>query len=301
MSAPHPHTHDHPGDHHGLADEKRLLQVLILTAVFMLAEIAGGLYSGSLALLADAGHMFTDAAALALAWGAFRASRLPADSRRSYGYARFQVLAAFLNGLFLIGIFGWLVWEAADRIMTPVEIKALPMLGVAAAGLAVNLVAFRVLHRGSRKNLNLKAALLHVVLDLLGSAATVIAAAAIYLTGYAILDPILTVVLATLILIPAWTLIRRAVHILIEGTPEDFDGEALKKDLLQAIPGLTDVHHVHVWLLTSERPLMTLHATVADLRQSEAILLAVKKRLHEAHGIEHSTVQIETAACADPH
>lgn len=300
MTAPHSH-HGHAGGHHGHGDENRLLLVLILTGVFMAVEIAGGLFSGSLALLADAGHMFTDTAALGLAYGAFRFSRRPADSQRTYGYARFQVLAALLNGLFLILIFGWLVWEAVNRIMTPVEIKALPMMGVALGGLAVNAIAFRVLHGGAKDNLNFQAALLHVVLDLLGSVSTVIAAAVIYFTGYTLLDPILTVVLATLILIPAWTLIRKAVHILMEGTPESFDGDALKKDLIASVKGLRDVHHVHVWLLTSERPLMTLHATVADIRHSEAILIAIKKRLHDEHGIEHSTVQIETEACADPH
>ncbi|HXV73853.1 MAG TPA: cation diffusion facilitator family transporter, partial [Sphingomonadales bacterium] len=171
-----------PHAHHAHTDESRLFQVMALTGIFMLVEIAGGLYSGSLALLADAGHMFTDTAALALAWGAFRASRLPADSRRSYGYARFQVLAALLNGLFLVAIFGWLVWEAVERLMAPPSIKALPMLGVALAGLAINVIAFRVLHRGSKENLNLRAALLHVALDILGSVSTVAAAAVIYFT-----------------------------------------------------------------------------------------------------------------------
>ncbi|MCH8322090.1 MAG: cation transporter [Proteobacteria bacterium] len=287
-------TH-HP--HH--ANEKRILKALLLTGIFMLVEVAGGLYAGSLALLADAGHMLTDTAALALAYGAFRLSRRPADQMRTYGYDRFQVLAAFINGLVLFGIFVWIVKEAIERIMAPSDVLAIPMLVVATAGLIINLISFKILHPGSKENLNIKGALLHVAFDILGSIGAIIAAVVIYFTGWMKIDPILSIFLAAMILPSAWSLVKKATHILMEGTPDSFNVEALKKDLVSHIPGLKDIHHVHVWLLTAERPLLSMHATVGDIKKSEKILLGIKKRLIDEHGINHSTVQIETEACAD--
>lgn len=287
-------TH-HP--HH--ANEKRILKALLLTGIFMLVEVAGGLYAGSLALLADAGHMLTDTAALALAYGAFRLSRRPADQMRTYGYDRFQVLAAFINGLVLFGIFVWIVKEAIERIMAPSDVLAIPMLVVASAGLIINLISFKILHPGSKDNLNIKGALLHVAFDILGSIGAIIAAVVIYFTGWMKIDPILSIFLAAMILPSAWSLVKKATHILMEGTPDSFDVEALKKDLVSHVPGLKDIHHVHVWLLTAERPLLSMHATVGDIKKSEKILLGIKKRLIDEHGINHSTVQIETEGCAD--
>ena len=287
-------TH-HP--HH--ANEKRILKALLLTGIFMLVEVAGGLYAGSLALLADAGHMLTDTAALALAYGAFRLSRRPADQMRTYGYDRFQVLAAFINGLVLFGIFVWIVKEAIERIMAPSDVLAIPMLVVASAGLIINLISFKILHPGSKDNLNIKGALLHVAFDILGSIGAIIAAVVIYFTGWMKIDPILSIFLAAMILPSAWSLVKKATHILMEGTPDSFDVEALKADLVTNVPGLKDIHHVHVWLLTAERPLLSMHATVGDIKKSEKILLGIKKRLIDEHGINHSTVQIETEACAD--
>lgn len=285
----------HP--HH--ANEKRILKALLLTGIFMLVEVAGGLYAGSLALLADAGHMLTDTAALALAYGAFRLSRRPADQMRTYGYDRFQVLAAFINGLVLFGIFVWIVKEAIERIMAPSDVLAIPMLVVATAGLIINLISFKILHPGSKENLNIKGALLHVAFDILGSIGAIIAAVVIYFTGWMKIDPILSIFLAAMILPSAWNLVKKATHILMEGTPDSFNVEALKKDLVSHIPGLKDIHHVHVWLLTAERPLLSMHATVGDIKKSEKILLGIKKRLVDEHGINHSTVQIETEGCAD--
>ncbi len=287
--------------HHHHANEKRILKALLLTGLFVLVEVAGGLYAGSLALLADAGHMLTDTAALALAYGAFRLSRRPADRMRTYGYDRFQVLAAFINGLVLFGIFVWIVKEAIERIIAPTEVLAVPMLVVAVLGLGINLIAFKILHPGAKENLNIKGAMLHVIFDILGSIGVIIAALSIYFFGWIIIDPILSIFLAALILPSAWGLLKKATHILMEGTPDTFDVEALKADLVKTVPGLKDVHHVHVWLLTSERPLLTMHATVGDIKKSEKILLAIKKHLVDEHGIDHSTVQVETVACADLH
>jgi len=292
----HHHHHDEPGN------EGRLLKVLLLTGFFMIAEVVGGLISGSLALLADAGHMLTDTAALALAYGAFILSRKPADQKRTYGYARFQVLAAFVNGVVLFGIFGWIIYEALERIEEGAEVLPIPMLIVATLGLFVNAIAFKVLHSGSRDNLNIKGALLHVVLDMLGSIGAVAAATVIYFTGFMLIDPILSIGLAALIIPSAWGLLKKATHILMEGTPDSFDVKALKKDLLAHVPGLSDIHHVHVWLLTAEKPLLTMHATVANMKNADKTLAAIKKRLHDHHNISHSTVQLETeAGCADHH
>lgn len=291
----------HHHQHNREQNEKRVLFALLLTGFFMVVEVIGGLLSGSLALLADAGHMLTDTAALALAYGAFRISRRPADDLRSYGYDRFQVLAAFINGLVLIGVFGWIIWEAIDRMMNPTEVLAVPMLIVATLGLLVNLVAFKVLHPGAKDNLNIKGALLHVIFDILGSIGAIIAAVVIYFYGLMIIDPILSIFLAVLIVPSAWGLIKKATHILMEGAPDTFDVEALKTDLVKSIPGLVDVHHVHVWLLTSEQPLLTMHATINDIRKSEEILRALKERLNQKYKISHSTVQVESKECADLH
>lgn len=278
-------------------NEKRVLWALLLTGIFMVVEFAGGVISSSLALIADAGHMLTDTAALALAWGAFRISRRPPDRLRSYGYDRFQVLAAFINGLVLLALVAWIMWEAAGRIMTPEKVLGVPMIIVATLGLIANLVAFKILHRKDEQNLNMKGAILHVISDILGSAAAIIAAGVILLTDWYLIDPILSILISLLILRAAWMLVRKATHILMEGTPDTFDVEALKADLVKTIPGLVDVHHVHVWLLTAERPLLTMHASVKDIKKSEKIMQAVKKHLGEKYEIAHSTVQIETTAC----
>ena len=190
----------HQHDPHPAADSvRRVRWALLLTATFMLVEVLGGLLSGSLALLADAGHMLTDTAALALAWLAFRVGEKPADAKRTFGYHRFQILAAFVNGLTFLAIVGWILIEAIRRLATPVEILAGPMLAVAIVGLIVNLLAFRILQGGDRENLNMRGAVLHVLGDLLGSAAAIAAAGVILMTGWTPIDPILSVLVAALV------------------------------------------------------------------------------------------------------
>jgi len=290
--------HDH-GHCHKEIGERRLFWAMLLTASFMLAEVAGGIISGSLALIADAGHMLTDAAALGLAWGAFRLSRRPANQHQSYGFDRFQVLAAFVNGLALLLLVGWIIWEAVMRVLEPAPILAGPMLIVAILGLIVNIIAFFILHGASKDNLNIEGALLHVMGDMLGSVAAIIAAIVIMQTGWTPIDPILSLLVAALILKSGWHLVRRAAHILMEGTPDSLDVDQLKHDLVAGIEGLEDVHHVHVWLLTAERPLLTMHANIRDGADSNAILGAIKQKLLDDYGIDHSTIQIESGACAD--
>lgn len=290
-----PHSHgDITAD-----NERRVLFALVLTGVFMVVEVAGGLITGSLALIADAGHMLTDSAALALAWAAFRVARRPNDARRTYGYHRVQVLAAFLNGVALVVIVGWITVEALRRLWQPIDVLGGPMLVIALLGLIVNIIAFVVLRRGQPANLNLRAASVHVLGDLLGSVATILAAAVILWTGWMPIDPLLSLLVALLVLRSAWFVIRRAGHILLEGAPDWLDVEALRADLTAAVPEVEDVHHVHAWMLTDEKPLVTLHANVAPGGDPHRVLILVRRFLEENYGVGHATIQIEPAGCAD--
>ncbi len=298
---PHAHGHAHGHDHdHGAATEanaRRIFWVMCITAGFMVVEAGGGLIAGSLALLADAGHMLTDAAALGLAWFAFRLGRRPADPQRSFGYDRAQVLAAFVNGTVLIAVVLGIAVEAARRLMSPIAVDGTTMLTVGALGLVVNVVAFALL-RGE-ENLNVRSAALHVLGDLLGSGAAVAAAIVIILTGWMPIDPILSIVVGALVLRSAWAIIRRSGHILLEGTPDWLDVGALRGALAEAVPDVVDIHHVHVWSLTSERPLITLHATVAPGADRDAVMGAVHDFLVKRYGIGHTTIQVEQGACLD--
>ena len=298
----HDHAHHPPHGHaHGVRrdGERRLFWVLVLTAAFMVAEVVGGVLSGSLALIADAGHMLSDTAALGLAWMAFRVARRPHDEKRSYGYHRFEIIVAFANGLALFAIAAWICFEAIGRLRAPVPVLGLPMLVVAAAGLAVNIIALVVLRGGDRANLNVRAALLHVLGDLLGSIGAIAAAIVILATGWTPIDPILSIVLTLLILRGAWDVTRRAGHVLMEGAPDGFDAAAMRKDLMSAVPGLTDVHHVHAWMLNTERSIVTLHVRLAPATDAAGALAAIKGRLKERFGIAHSTVQIDPGDCLD--
>lgn len=298
----HGHSHDHGHRHgHGAGadSEKRVLWAFLLTAGFMGAEVVGGLISGSLALLADAAHMLTDAAALALAWFAFRIARRPADPKRSYGYHRGQVLAAFTNGAVLIAIVFWIFVEAIQRLREPVPVQGGTMLAVAVLGLLVNVVAFFILHGGDRRNLNLRGAAAHVMGDLLGSAAAVIGALVILRTGWTPIDPLLSLLVGLLVLRSAWLVVRESAHILLEGTPAEIDPKGLRQALLAEVPDLRDVHHIHAWSLTPERPLLTLHARIGQAADPQATLERIKQVLSKRYGIDHSTVQIERGPCGD--
>jgi cobalt-zinc-cadmium efflux system protein len=276
---------------------RRVLLALVLTGGFMLVEVVGGLLTGSLALIADAGHMLTDTAALAFGWMAFRVARRPNDTRRTYGYHRFQVLAAFVNGVTLVAVVGWIVIEAVRRLFAPVEVIAGPMLAIAVIGLLVNLVALWILKRGAPSNLNLDGAAVHVLGDLLGSAAAIAAAAVILWTGWMPIDPLLSLLVAALVLRSAWYIVRRSAHILLEGAPDWLDVEALRRDLVAAVPEVDDIHHVHAWMLTDERPLMTLHATVKPDADNHSALLAIQGFLEQRYGVGHATIQIEPQIC----
>ena len=279
---------------------RRLLIALALTGTFMVVEVVGGILSGSLALLADAGHMLTDTMALTLAMLAFRVGARPADAKRTYGYHRFQVLAAFVNGLALILIVGWILIEAARRLMEPPEVMGTMMLAVAAAGLVVNATAFVVLHGGDRDNMNMRGAALHVLGDLLGSVAAITAAVVIIVSGWMPIDPILSVVVALLIFRSAFDLVKRSAHILLEGAPEWLDVAAIQDALVGAVPGVRSIHHVHVWGLTPSHLMLTMHVQLDDDDgETTSTIRRIKRVLEEQFGISHSTVEVETSECSD--
>lgn len=301
MTLHHPH-HDHDHAHgHGHApsvsstNERVVLTGFVLTAGFMLVEVVGGVLSGSLALIADAGHMLTDAAALLLAWVGFRIGRRASDARRTFGYMRFEVLAGLINALTLFALVAWIVFEAIRRLRTPGEVLAGPMLAVAVVGLAVNVVVFWILHRGDQAHVNIKGATLHVLGDLLGSVAAIVAALVIHFTGWMAIDPILSVLVCLLILRSAWALLRGSFHILMEGTPPDVDIAVLRQHLLDAVPGVAAVDHVHVWSITSGRVLATLELDLVEGAEPARVVPAVKRALAERFAIQHSTVEVEHA------
>lgn len=291
------HSHTHAGDEKNL---KRVMIALVLTGSFMIVEVIGGIISGSLALLADAGHMLTDTMALALAAMAFRVSQRPPDAKLTFGYQRFQVLAAFVNGLSLLAIVGWILFEAASRFITPRDVLGETMLTVAVAGLTVNLISFAVLHSGDQENLNIRGAALHVAGDLLGSVAAIVAAIVIINTGWTTIDPILSVAVAGLILKSAWALVKRSAHVLLEGAPEWFDRDDMQRRLVAGVPGVCEIHHVHIWGLTPQQIIATMHMSLTDdSPPSSEVLRNAKKFLKDEYGIGHVTIEIELDGCSE--
>jgi cobalt-zinc-cadmium efflux system protein len=281
------------------SESRRLGWALAITATFMLLEVAGGLISGSLALLADAGHMLTDTAALGLAWIAALLAARPSNPRRSYGYHRAQVLAAFVNALALFVVVVWIVLEAANRLASPRPIEGATMLAIACAGLVANITVYSILRRGSQDNMNVAAARLHVVGDLLGSIGALLAAAVILTTGWTPIDPILSVFVALLILRSAWSLLRKSTRILMEEAPETVDPEALRATLLADVPGVRDVHDVHCWSLTSGQTMLTLHLALQPGADPAHVLRSAKGIIAEKFSIDHSALQLEQAECPD--
>jgi cobalt-zinc-cadmium efflux system protein len=295
------HGHDRHGDHaHDLAASGRALgTALALTTAFMFVEFIGGLLARSLALMADAGHMLTDAAALALAWAATRIAERPADTRRSFGYQRLRVLATFVNGCALLFLVAWIGVEAVQRLANPEPVDPWVVLWVGAAGFGVNLLVFAMLRRGDGHDINIAAATLHVVGDLLGSLAAVLAGIVILWTGWLPIDPLLSLVVGALIVRSALALVRRSAHILMEGSPDWLDVTELRNTLEEHIPAIQDVHHVHAWLVGPRETLLTMHATVTATADHTSVLRHAKALLAERFGITHATIQIEVAACAD--
>jgi len=288
----HGHGHSHGGDRLGVA--------FWLIGGFTIVEAIGGWWSGSLTLLADAGHLFVDTLALALAYGAQRLAKRPASNRRSFGHGRAGVLAAFVNSLVLLGIVVAIVVEAGFRLADPHPMNAGIALWVASGGIAVNLLVAALLHGHHHGDMNVRAAYLHVLSDLLGAVAAAAAALIVMGTGWLAADAWLSLVVTLLIGRSAWPLLVHSAHVLQEGTPDGFDPEQYAQRLVVAVPGVTDVHHVHAWSLTPSEPLLTLHASLAPNTDAGEALRAIKAITVTEFGIRHSTVQLEPAQCADP-
>jgi cobalt-zinc-cadmium efflux system protein len=293
------HDHSQAGHVHGGSDKKRVLIAACLTGGFMVAEAVGGVLTGSLALLADAGHMLADSVALGLAWYAFHLADRPATGRLTYGFGRVKTLVAYTNGMAIFAVAVWIIYEAWQRFLEPPPILGGPMLVIAIAGLAVNIAGFVVLSGGDRRSLNMRGAILHVLGDLLGSAAAIAAAVVILATGWTPIDPILSVLVALLILSTAWRLMREAAHVLLEGVPASLDRDGIARDIEAHVQGVREVHHVHVWSLDGSMNMATLHACLDEGADSHTAVSAIKQRLAASHGISHATVEPEYGHCAD--
>lgn len=273
------------------ASLRRLWIVVLLTATVMVVEAVGGWISGSLALLADAGHMLTDVGALALALLTMWIGRRPADEAKTYGYRRWEILAALVNGAALFGIAAWVVVEAIQRIGHPPAIRAGLMASIAVVGLATNAIALLLLHRDGQHNLNTRAAYLHILADLLGSVGAVAAAGIIAATGWTLADPILSVALALLILAGAWRLMRESTDVLLEAVPRGLAMADVRRRVL-AVPGVAGAHDLHVWTVTSGVVAMSGHVIVPDLRAHPSALEGIRTAM-AGLGIGHVTIQLE--------
>ncbi|MEL6359789.1 MAG: cation diffusion facilitator family transporter [Pseudomonadota bacterium] len=288
-------------DHGSSSDTRRLLLALGVIVVFLIVEIIGGLLSQSLALIADAAHMATDALALSLAASAQWVASRPAGPNLHFGYQRAKVLAAFVNGIALLIVLLWIVYEAISRLFNPVEVEWRTMLVVAVLGLVANGVAFAVLHQGQvSHNINVRGAMLHVASDFLGSVVAVIGGITIALSGSSRIDPILSVIVAALIANAAIRLLRETGHVLLEGAPANICAGEIEQDLHSWLPAVRDIHNVQIWQITPESPQITLHARLFEGENPEATLTNLKERLKNKFGISQSTIQIEFSAdCPD--
>lgn len=292
-------SHSHSsGHHHTHTDNRRLLWIaVILTAVFMLAEVVGGWMSGSLALLSDAGHMFNDAFSLGLALMAIIYSSKKANDHKTYGYKRLEILMAFANGVTLIVVALLIFKEGIVRLFQPTAVHAEAMLGIAILGLLVNLLVFGLLMRGSGDNLNMKGALLHVAGDLLGSIGAIAAALIIHWTGWLQADALVSLLIACIILKTSWHFLQETAHILMEGVPNTLKVEDLRSDL-QTLRGVVDVHDLHIWSLDGNQVLLTAHVCVKEILQAPQILTAVREQLSVQWNIQHCTLEPELNHCS---
>lgn len=300
MRHTHHHAHDHAHDPASAGDRRarKLLFAFALTAITLVAEAIGGWLSGSLALLADAGHMLVDAAALMFAWLGAHFAQRPADARRSFGYARLEVLVGYSNALVQFVLVAWIVVEALLRLSEPQPILSGTMLVVAIAGLAVNAFVLFVLSGHDHDDLNTASARLHVLGDLFGSLGAVTAALLIGWLGWLWADPIVSILVSLLILASAWRLLRRSAHILLEGAPEGVDADLVGEALQREAAGVRGVHHVHVWQLAGGYHVATLHAQLREGADADQAIRSIQGVLRERFRIEHATVQIEAQPCA---
>lgn len=290
------------GHDHGTAEikhERPLWWALGLTATFMIAEVVGGIVTNSLALLSDAAHMMTDVIALAVSLTAVRISRRPADARRTYGYARLEAIGAMVNGGLLFIVAGYILWEALGRFRQPPEVATTGMLVIAALGLIINLISMRLLKAGSGTSLNVRGAYLEVWADMLGSVGVLLAAGIIMLTGWAVADPIVAVLIGLWVLPRAWVLLRQAGHVLMQGVPEGLDLDQVRNALSQHA-GVSEVHDLHVWALGSQQRVLTAHIVLGvDAVAADAVRAELASMIEQKFDIHQATLQMEVTPCAD--
>jgi cobalt-zinc-cadmium efflux system protein len=289
------HHHGHGHAHAGARNQRRLLLTLVLAALYMVAELVGGLLAGSLALLADAGHMLSDSGALALSLFAIWIARRPANPRRTYGYYRTEILAALANAATLIGISLYIFVEAYQRLLDPRPVEGRLVMWIAVGGLVVNLLGLLILHGGKDESLNVRGAWLHLLTDALGSVGAITGGALIWAFGWYWADPVVSALIGVLVIYSAWDLLRESVSVLLEGTPSHIDLEAVRGAMLE-VEGVEAVHDLHVWTITSGMDAMSGHVVVGarhERRPSGEILAELHDVLHQRFGLGHMTIQIE--------
>lgn len=286
------------------SNERPLWIALVLTTGFLIAEVVGGILTNSLALISDAAHMFTDAAALAIALTAIRIGKRPADSARTFGYYRFEILAAAFNAILLFLVALYILFEAYQRLKNPPEVQSIGMLVIASIGLVVNLISMRLLSAGKDASLNVKGAYLEVWSDMLGSVGVIVAAIVIKLTAWGWVDSVVAVAIGLWVLPRTWILLKQSLNVLLEGVPEGI-GLAEVKTAILGVPGVATVHDLHVWAISSGKPSLTVHVVTGDAPpQWPGVLQSVRQLLAERFDIHHTTVQLEQTPCeqaADTH
>lgn len=287
-------AHDHSHGTRSSASVVRLKVALGLTFVYMIAEAVGGWLTNSLALLADAGHMLTDVAAMSLTLFAFWFAARPATSKKTYGYYRMEILAAFVNGVALALLSLWVFYEALERWQSPPEVKGMQLLVIASGGLIVNIIAAWLLHSGHKHDLNMRGAFLHVIGDLLGSVAAIGAGLLILGFGWMWADAAGSILISMIIIIGAWRLVLDSVNVLLEGTPTHINLSAVEESILET-EGVTGIHDLHVWTISSGIHALSVHISHSDTVPHFDLLAVVRDKLHEAYGIDHLTIQMETA------
>ena len=294
-------AHDH-GSHahnHAAGANSRMLAIALgLTTTFLIAELIGSFVFNSLALLSDAAHMFTDSAALAIALAAVKIGQRPADDARTFGYRRFEILAAAFNALLLFAVAGYVLWEGVSRFLDPSEVESTGMLIIASIGLVVNIIAMRLLSAGKDRSLNVKGAYLEVWADMLGSIGVIAGAVVIMLTGWQWVDPLVAIGIGLWVLPRTWILLKDTTQILLEGVPSGIDLAELRA-AIATTPGVAGVHDLHVWSLTSDDHSLSTHVELAEGADFEEVRGAVARKLHDSFHIEHATIQVEREACDD--
>jgi cobalt-zinc-cadmium efflux system protein len=300
MTVYHIHQPIEPDDGEHGANQRKLFITLLITAIVMIAEIIGGLLANSLALLSDAGHMLTDILSLGLSLAAMKLAQKPPTPSKTFGFHRLEILAAFFNGMLLFFISFYIFYEAYHRLVQPEEIKGLFMLVVAFIGLLANGAGILLLRKSAHTSLNVKSAFFHIVGDTISSGGVILGGMIILYTGWYLVDPLLSVFIGILILKGAYGLIMESIDILLEATPKDINMEELL-DELRKIRGVKDIHHLHLWTITSGINAMSAHVLIDDrlISSSAHILKEIKSLLHNKYKIEHSTIQFECESCGD--